>query len=114
MVKFIISGINTLHQSRKVFLSLCFVILMASSIKIRSETKNKLDKLQAEILLKYNKKISQQDLIDILIEIANRNKSEIVKGKPVSKDQIKRMKGLTTSWKRKTSPDMLDDILMED
>lgn len=42
---------------------------MATTIKIREETKNRLDNLKASLQLK-GKKIKQEDLIDLIISIA--------------------------------------------
>ena len=87
---------------------------MASSIKIRGDTKTRLEKLQARLLLNYGKKISQQDLIHILIEMADKNPSQLFAEEFVSPKKIRRILALSKPWKIETDPDMLDDILIGD
>jgi hypothetical protein len=85
---------------------------MASSIKIRDITKSKLEKLQAKLLLNYGKKISQQDLIDILINMGEKNPDQLLTLECITSEKIERILSLSKPWNIETDPDMLDNILV--
>jgi hypothetical protein len=85
---------------------------MASSIKVRESTKLKLEKLQALLLLNYGKKISQQDLIDILLNLAEKDPMSLIKKEYISSEKIDRIFKLAKPWKIDTEPDMLDEIIV--
>lgn len=87
---------------------------MASSIKIRDITKSKLEKLQAKLLLDFGKKISQQDLIDILINMADKDPGQLLNQECITQEKIERIIALSKPWKIDTDPDMLDKILLGD
>ena len=87
---------------------------MASSIKVRSETKTKLDKLQATILLKFGKKLSQQDLIELIVKLAEKNTSNLFEKKILTKEKVNEILALSEAWPIETDPDMLDDLLVDD
>lgn len=87
---------------------------MASSIKIKSETKTKLDKLQATIMLKFGKKLSQQDLIELLVNLGEKNPANLFERKRLTKEKVKEILALSEAWPIETDPEMLDDLLLED
>ncbi len=87
---------------------------MASSIKIKNETKIELDKLQAMLILKLGRKISQQDLIEILVKNGTKNVNELIEFRPLEPSIINDILALASSSKIKTNPDMLDDLLIKE
>jgi hypothetical protein len=87
---------------------------MASSVKIKNETKTKLDKLQATILLKFGKKLSQQDIIELLVNLGEKNPSNLFEIKTLTKEKVKEILALSEPWSIETNPDMLDDLLVEE
>ena len=87
---------------------------MASSIKIKEKTKKELDKLQAKLILKLGKKISQQDVIDLLVQKGSKNIDELIKFKPLDPTIIGDILALSSNSRIKTSPDMLDDLLIKE
>lgn len=86
---------------------------MASSIKIKNHTKSELDKLQAEILVKYGKKLTQQDLIELLLQIGKENIHNHFTQVPMEekKKGLKKMLNKSSSWGIETNEDMIDEIL---
>lgn len=84
---------------------------MASSIKIKKETKIELDKLQALLTIKTGRKISQQDLIDILVKNGNKNVENLIDFKPLNLANIETILDMSSFSKIRTNPDMLDDLL---
>ena len=52
---------------------------MSTSVKMSKEGKDALDILQAKILLASGKKISQQELLDLLVKQANQEEKELIK-----------------------------------
>ncbi len=84
---------------------------MASSIKIKDETKTELDKLQAQLIIRIGKKISQQDLIELLVKKGSRNIDELIEFKPLDPSIIDEILSASSKSKIQTTPDMLDDLL---
>lgn len=87
---------------------------MASSVKIKNSTKTELDRLQAEILLKTNKKFSQQDLIDILVNFGKNHLDELIQissSKTISHNDVDEIMSLSSSWGVETTPESIDEIL---
>ena len=87
---------------------------MATSIKVRDTTKTDLEKLQANLFLKFGKKLSQQDLIDILVRFGAGNLEKLIleqKSNKISKDNLADIFKLSEDWGVETHPDDLDDIL---
>ena len=87
---------------------------MASSIKVRDETKTKLEKLQANILLNLGRKISQQDLIELMVDFAERDPNKLFRETIITKEKVDQLLSLSKPWKIETNPDMLDDIIAGD
>jgi hypothetical protein len=87
---------------------------MASSVKIKDNTKNELERLQAEILLKTNKKFSQQDLIDILINFGKNHLEELLEittSKTLTQNDVDEVLALSSAWGIETTPESIDDII---
>ena len=53
---------------------------MAPSVKLYERTKSRLEELQAEIKRKTGKKVTQQDLLEIIVDHALISKDEVVAG----------------------------------
>jgi hypothetical protein len=51
---------------------------MTTTIKIDAETKSRFDKLKARILLETGKKLTQQEILDLLLEYAEEGEEEII------------------------------------
>ena len=86
---------------------------MASSIKVQNHTKVELDRLQAEILFKFGKKLTQQEIIDILVKIGTEDPSKLVISRSkLNEEKMKRILELSEPWPTKTSPEMLDEMLL--
>lgn len=87
---------------------------MASSVKIKSSTKKELERLQAETLFKSNKKFSQQDLIDILVNFGKNHLDELLNisnSKKISREDVDEIMSLSSSWGIVTTPESIDEIL---
>ena len=86
---------------------------MASSVKVSNQTKIELDRLQAEILLKFGEKLTQQEIIDILVRIGLDDPSKLVFSRSkFNKAKMKRILELSEHWPTKTNPDILDEMLL--
>ncbi|RMG33880.1 MAG: hypothetical protein D6732_11160 [Methanobacteriota archaeon] len=86
---------------------------MASSIKIRDETKAELDRLQARLTLKLGRKISQQDLLDMLVKLGSRDFQQLLDFNFTTSSSIDKVLSLSSEWKIRTDPEMLDDLVAE-
>ena len=87
---------------------------MSISVKIKNSTKSELERLQAEILLKTNKKYSQQDLIDILVNFGKEHIEELLEvksNKIISEADFEDIKSLTSSWGIETTPESIDELV---
>ncbi len=87
-------------------------ICMASSIKIKDDTKNELDQLQAKLVLKLGKKVSQQELLDMLVKMGSRDIQNLIEFNFLKQLSIDGIISISSSWKIMTEPEMLDNILM--
>ena len=85
---------------------------MASSIKVSDHTKRSLEKLSAKLLINYDLKFTQQEIIDLLIKFGESNVELFPEPKMMPKtgvfDKIKR---LQRPWKIETNPELIDDML---
>ena len=90
---------------------------MASSIKILKETKLEIDKLQAEILIKYGKKFTQQEILDILVKFGKEHFDEYFsKHMEIEDPERRKMKyklilKKSKNWGIKTDENMIDEVL---
>ena len=85
---------------------------MTSPIKISDHTKRSLDKMSRKLLLNYDLKFTQQEIIDLLIKFGESNFELFLEPKMKPKtgvfDKIKR---LQRPWKIETNPELIDDML---
>ena len=89
---------------------------MSVSIKIKKEDKDKLLKLQAKLTLFLNKKLTQEEIISYLLQIAEKNEELFMEqitneNKPLSDMQIKSLMDFPDDWGIETSEKDIDKIL---
>jgi hypothetical protein len=89
---------------------------MTTSVKMSEEGKSALDTLQAKILLATGKKLSQQELLDILVKTSAQREEELIKfitkiELPLRPEQLKNLMKLPTDWGVKTKEEEIDEIL---
>jgi len=89
---------------------------MSTSIKISQRDKEKLDKLQALITLESGEKVSQQDLMSALLEMAFTRKEEITKRLsevriPLTDEEYQRILEYITDWGIETKSEDIDKYL---
>ncbi|MHA2366302.1 MAG: hypothetical protein ACXAC7_20265 [Candidatus Hodarchaeales archaeon] len=92
---------------------------MTSTIKMNDEVKHRFDKLQARILIETGKKLSQQDLLDLLINHLEENEEEIIlrlkEIEPKLSNQAKKnLLALQADFGYDTSSIEQDEIIYED
>ena len=92
---------------------------MTTTIKIDSETKSRFDKLQARILIETGKKLTQQEILELLLEHAEKDEAEIVLRLsgiqfPPSIEERERILSLQTDFGFDTSKVNEDKIIYED
>lgn len=89
---------------------------MATSVKMDEKTKSQLERLQAEIKLKTGKQVTQQAILERLVERATESKAEFIDSfrdefVPLSDEEIEAFhEGMIDSGKE-TDEDDIDDIL---
>jgi len=89
---------------------------MATSVKMDEETKSRLERLQAEIKLKTGKQVTQQAVLERLVERASESKAEFIDSfrdefAPLSDEEIEAFhQGMIDSGEE-TDEDDIDDIL---
>lgn len=89
---------------------------MTTSVKMSEEGKCTLDILQAKILLATGKKLSQQELLDLLVKLAAQREEELVKiiagvKLPLPPEELEKLMKLSTDWEVKTKEEDIDEIL---
>ena len=90
---------------------------MVTSVKLSEQGKRKLDALQAEVTLKSGSKVSQQELLDLLLAEAEERKDELIskvaKGQrfPLTEEQIKKILSLPRDCGVVTSEEDIDKYL---
>jgi hypothetical protein len=91
--------------------------LVVTSIKVSERSKRVLDALQAEATLKVGKKVSQQELLELLLTEAERRKEELISKiskrpkVPLSEKEIKRLLSLPRDWGVVTCEEDIDKYL---
>ncbi len=92
------------------------IIIMASSIKVRQDTKSEIERLQAEILLRFGKKITQQKLIDLIVKFSKERLDDIMdepKEEVFNKNKLKEIIKIRSDWEVETSPEMIDEVVYD-
>ena len=85
---------------------------MASSIKLKDTTKKELEKLQARLLLEFNKKINQQDIIDILVSLGTENPELLLsKSEPIDPSIFRKIEKMISTGDISTDPEIVDNML---
>ncbi len=89
---------------------------MTTSVKMSEEGKCTLDALQAKILLATGKKLSQQELLDMLVKLSAQREEELVKliagiKLPLHPEELEKLMKLPTDWGVKTKEEEIDEIL---
>jgi hypothetical protein len=113
--------LNFLHlkysHGRKVFIvDFSTRSFMTTSVKMSEEGKNVLDTLQAKLLLATGKKLSQQELLDLLVKLSAQQEDELVKliagvKLPLHTEELEKLMKLPTDWGIKTEEKEIDEIL---
>ena len=92
---------------------------MTTTLKINDETKSRFDKLQARILVETGKKMTQQEILELLLEHAEKDEEEIIiklsgiKFPPTMKEQ-ERILSLQIDFGIDTAKVAEDKIIYED
>ncbi|MFQ6124209.1 MAG: hypothetical protein ACE5R6_06320 [Candidatus Heimdallarchaeota archaeon] len=89
---------------------------MTTSIKVEDSTKRKIDKIQAQLLLQSGKKVTQQQLIELMADWATQNLEtlkNILLDNPIilTDEEITAYKKYRISTGIKTNPQTIDQIL---
>lgn len=89
---------------------------MATAVKMDEETKAHLEELQAEIRLRAGEKVTQQEILERLVEDAYESKSEFVDSfrsttVPLSEEEKEAARSGMISSGVETDEDDIDDIL---
>lgn len=91
---------------------------MATSVKMDEHTKSRLEELQALVKLRTGRKVSQQALLDRLVEQAYESREAFVESfrtddawEGLSEAEIERWLSGTTDWGEGTSEEDVDEVL---
>ncbi len=91
---------------------------MATSVKMDEHTKSRLEELQATIKLETGRKVTQQELLDRLVDRAFDSKEEFVDSfreddewEGLTEEEIERWLSGTTDWGVETTEEEIDEIL---
>lgn len=89
---------------------------MATSVKMDEETKTRLERLQAEIRLRTGRKVTQQEVLERLVDEAFASRDEVVDSfretrVPVSEEERAAFHEGIISSGHETAEDDIDDIL---
>ena len=86
---------------------------MATSVKMRDEDKRRLDRLQGEVVARGGRRISQQDLLARLLDIAESEKERLLQdtSPPMTKREIAVMRRLCVHTGIATREEDIDRIV---
>ena len=89
---------------------------MTTSVKMSEEGKRALDALQAKIVLATGKKMSQQELLDMLVKLSTQREEELIKfiagvKLPLPPEEVERLMKLPTDWGVITKEEEIDEYL---
>ncbi|GAA0667546.1 hypothetical protein ACFQDG_04915 [Natronoarchaeum mannanilyticum] len=92
---------------------------MSTSIKISERAKSRLEELQAEIRLETGTKVTQQELLDRLVEESYESKDELVDSyrddfDGLSEEEIERWMSGTVASENPVDEDEIDEVLYDD
>ena len=85
-------------------------------MKISSECKRLLDKLQARLIIAKGRKISQQELLDTVVRLSTEKEGELIKymasvSLPLPPEEVERLMKLPTDWGVETGEEEIDKYL---
>lgn len=89
---------------------------MATSVKMDERTKSRLEELQAEIKLRTGKKVTQQEVLEQLVDGAFESKSAFIDSfrehkLPLSEEEKEAFFSGTSDWGVETTEEEIDEIL---
>lgn len=89
---------------------------MATSVKVTDRTKDRLEKLQAEIRLETGRKVTQQELLERVVTETYESRAELIDSfrdefEPLSDEEAERWLSGTVASGVETDEDDIDDIL---
>ncbi|WP_136688504.1 hypothetical protein [Halorhabdus amylolytica] len=92
---------------------------MTTSVKIATNTKDKLEQLQAEIKLETGRKVTQQELLDRIVSREFDSKTALIDSfrddfEGLSEEEIEQFFSGTSDWGVETSEEDIDRILYEE
>ncbi|HMB49501.1 hypothetical protein [Natronoarchaeum rubrum] len=92
---------------------------MSTSVKISERAKSRLEELQAEIRLETGTKVTQQELLDRLVEESYESKDELVDSyrddfEGLSEEEIDRWMSGTVASENPVDEDEIDEVLYDD
>lgn len=92
---------------------------MSTSVKISERAKSRLEELQAEIRLETGTKVTQQELLDRLVEESYESKNELIDSyrddfEGLSPEEIDRWMSGTVASENPVDEDGIDEVLYDD
>ncbi len=89
---------------------------MATSVKMDERTKDRLERLQAAIKLETGRKVTQQELLERLVDTAYESRAEFIDSfrdewDGLSGDELDRLLSGTVSSGNPVAEDEIDDVL---
>lgn len=89
---------------------------MSTSVKLSKRSKSKLEELQARVKLETGEKLTQQELLDRVIDRAVEDEADFVDsirddGPELTDEEIERWLSGTSDWGVETSEEEIDEIL---
>lgn len=91
---------------------------MATSVKMDEHTKSRLEELQALVKLRTGRKVTQQELLDRLVQRAYDSREAFVESfrpedgwEGLSEEEVERWLSGTTDWGVETSEEDVDEVL---
>ena len=89
---------------------------MGTTVRVRGEDKEKLERLRARATLSSGSKVTQEDLLGLLLDEALSRGEEFLAGAfgpklPLSDDQFEKVMGLVEDWGVETSSEEIDQTL---
>lgn len=89
---------------------------MATSVKMRDHDKRRLDRLQGELTLRRGRKLSQQELLSMLLNLAEEEKDRLEADaeRPMTDRAIAAMERLAVSTGVRTREEDIDRVVAEE
>ncbi len=89
---------------------------MGTTVRVRDEDKEKLERLRAMATLTSGAKVTQEDLLGLLLDEALSRGEQFLAGAfgpklPLSNDQFEKVLGLVEDWGVQTSSEEIDQAL---